>query len=238
MFLHIKIHLGWVLKKGQDKLFKLLPSSLASIFRHYKLNMKKYYWVSASDEIVTCWATQNNLLFQCLWSIKKEEKKINKSVICDHSYVKNKRRKKKSLEVLVIDWKQNISIQASAGFWEQKGTGCSDQWNKGKMGINSSWEALSNPFPSTVSPPPLESRSLQACALQTAATWPTTLPIGDLRAAATNGDSELYCCKWLASGWVCKPQICYLVSGWHPFPDKIKKGRAESPMKMHTFYYR
>jgi len=48
-------------------LSELLPSSLAGIFRLYKLNMKSiYYWVSASDEIVICLATQNNLPFQHL----------------------------------------------------------------------------------------------------------------------------------------------------------------------------
>lgn len=76
----------WTRSREVNILSKLLPSSLAGIFRHYKLNTKSiYYWVSASDEIVICLATQNNLSFQHFCSIKKR-----KSIICDHSYVKNK----------------------------------------------------------------------------------------------------------------------------------------------------
>lgn len=68
MFLHIQNTLREWTRFGEvNILSKPLPSSLAGIFRHYKLNMKSiYYWVSASDKIVTCLATQNNLPFQHL----------------------------------------------------------------------------------------------------------------------------------------------------------------------------
>lgn len=72
MFLHVKNTLSLSFRErtrfGEvNVLSKPLPSSLAGIFRYYKLNMKSiYYWVSAGDEIVICLATQNNLPFQYL----------------------------------------------------------------------------------------------------------------------------------------------------------------------------
>lgn len=91
MFLHIQNTLGlnfreWTKFREVNILSKLLSSSCAGIFRHYKLKMKRIYrWVRASDETVICSAAQNNLPFQHLRSIKER-----KSIISDHSYVKNK----------------------------------------------------------------------------------------------------------------------------------------------------
>lgn len=147
MFLHIQNILGMSFREltrvGEVTILsKLLPSSLAGIFKHYKLNIKSI------------------LLAKCQWwnyhllsdteqpGFSTPEQYQRKSLICVNSYVK-KRAARKSLKVLVLDWKQTTYPDKHLQKFEnKKKNGALKLMKQRKRGeIDSCWVALYTPSP-------------------------------------------------------------------------------------------